>query len=101
MVTGGIAVVLSAAMAVLFLPGMPAALTPPEWVIVGLWGVFGIVLMLRIPSVSGGPDAEQRLLAATHPAGGEQGAHQPPAEIFRHDHTAGEGRPQPEERAGR
>lgn len=99
-VTGGIAVVLSAAMAVLFLPGMPAALTPPEWVIVGLWGVFGIVLMLRIPSVSGGPDAEQRLLAATHPAWGEAGAHQPPAEIFRHDHT-GDGPTRPEERAGR
>ncbi|WP_216215909.1 APC family permease [Amycolatopsis aidingensis] len=47
---GTLAAVLSLGTAVLFLPGMPAALTwPSEWIIVGLWWAAGIVLLLRLP----------------------------------------------------
>ncbi|MBK7721050.1 MAG: APC family permease [Austwickia sp.] len=66
--TGVTAVVLAAAMAVMFLPFAPAALTPPEWVIVGLWGLASLALVRRIPRVPGGPDAEERLVAITSPA---------------------------------
>ncbi|WP_245851842.1 APC family permease [Mobilicoccus massiliensis] len=83
-VTGGIAVVLGAGIAVLFLPGMPAALTGPEWVIVAAWTVFGVPLMMRIPRIAGGPDAERRLIAATRTPWGEAGAHEMPAEVTRY-----------------
>lgn len=87
-VTGGIAAVLSLAVAVLFLPGMPAGLTPPEWVIVALWTLIGVPLLLRIPKISGGPDAEHRLIEATHPAWGEEGVHETPAKITRYHDDA-------------
>ncbi|WP_313022103.1 APC family permease [Mobilicoccus sp.] len=89
-VTGVIAVVLAAAMAVLFLPGMPAALTGPEWVIVAAWTVLGVPLILRIPHIKGGADAEHRLIEATHARWGEEGAHEAPAEITRYhgDHPS-------------
>ncbi|GAB3476472.1 APC family permease [Amycolatopsis cihanbeyliensis] len=54
---GTLAAVLSLGTAVLFLPGMPAALTwPAEWLIVGLWWAAGIVLLLRLPR--GRPEGE-------------------------------------------
>ncbi|WP_141631330.1 APC family permease [Mobilicoccus pelagius] len=89
-VTGGIAIALASGVAVLFMPGMPAALTGPEWAIVAVWSVFGIPLLLRIPHVTGGPDAEHRLIEATHPAWGEKGVHEPPAPItrFHEEHDA-------------
>lgn len=62
---GGLAVVLSLGLLVLFLPGMPSGLTPPEWIIVALWALLGVVFFVRVPRVGAGPDAEQRLLAAT------------------------------------
>jgi basic amino acid/polyamine antiporter, APA family len=64
---GGSAAVLSLGLAVLFLPGMPSALIwPYEWVIVGLWWALGIVLLLRLPKVEPGPQAERELVAITH-----------------------------------
>jgi basic amino acid/polyamine antiporter, APA family len=64
---GGSAAVLSLGLAVLFLPGMPSALIwPYEWVIVGLWWALGIVLLLRLPKVGPGPQAERELVAITH-----------------------------------
>jgi basic amino acid/polyamine antiporter, APA family len=64
---GGTAAVLSLGLAVLFLPGMPSALIwPYEWVIVGLWWTLGIVLLLRLPKVEPGPQAERELVAITH-----------------------------------
>jgi basic amino acid/polyamine antiporter, APA family len=64
---GGSAAVLSLGLAVLFLPGMPSALIwPYEWVIVGLWWTLGIVLLLRLPKVEPGPQAERELVAITH-----------------------------------
>lgn len=95
-VTGAIAVILAAGMALLYLPGMPAALSPPEWVIVGVWGVFGALLVGRVPSVAGGPDAEHRLIEATHPRWGEKGAHVAPRDPFLHPEF-----PPPADRPGR
>lgn len=60
--TGMVAVVLSACMAALYLPLAPAALAPPEWTIIVLWGVASLFLVGRIPRVAGGPYAEEQLL---------------------------------------
>lgn len=38
---GGIAVVLSLGMLMLYLPGMPSGLNKPEWIIVAIWSVLG------------------------------------------------------------
>lgn len=61
---GVVAGVLAFGLGALYLPKMPAALAWQEWIIVGVWWVLGIVFVLRIPSVRGGADAEQRLHAA-------------------------------------
>ncbi|MQA04680.1 MAG: amino acid permease [Streptosporangiales bacterium] len=62
---GVVAALLAVGLGVLYMPGMPAALVwPYEWIIVGVWWVLGIVFVLRVPSVRGGPDAEERLLAS-------------------------------------
>lgn len=59
------AVVLCLALLSLYLPGMPAALTPPPWILFGLWWVLGLFFLLRIPrGIKPGEDAEHRLLAA-------------------------------------
>ncbi len=76
--TGVIAMVLAVGMAFLFLPGQSAALSPPEWVIVGLWSVAGLILLVRIPRIKGGPHAERQLLEATRPPWGEEGTHETP-----------------------
>ncbi|WP_019119402.1 APC family permease [Brevibacillus massiliensis] len=48
---GVIAVVLSFFLAVLYLPGMPAALVwPYEWVMAIVWWVIGVILMMRLPN---------------------------------------------------
>lgn len=62
---GTMAVLLSLGLGVLYLPGMPAALLAPEWVIVGLWWAAGLVFLLRLPAVPASADAEERLIAAT------------------------------------
>lgn len=62
---GSFAVMLSIGLLVLFLPGMPSGLVPAEWVILGLWALLGLVFFVRLPRVAAGPDAEERLLAAT------------------------------------
>jgi APA family basic amino acid/polyamine antiporter len=66
-VIGWAAAVLSLGLAVLYLPGMPAALVwPAEWLIVGLWWIVGIWFVLRLPKVGPGADAEDRLIEASH-----------------------------------
>jgi amino acid transporter len=73
-VVGGAAVVLSIGLAVLYLPGMPAALIwPYEWAIVGLWWVAGAVFVWRLPGVGPGADAEQRLIDAVAARSGDRG----------------------------
>jgi len=65
-VIGWAAAVLSLGLAVLYLPGMPAALVwPAEWLIVGLWWLVGLWFVLRLPRIGAGPDAEEQLIAAT------------------------------------
>lgn len=62
---GGAALVLSLGLAVLYLPGMPAALEwPSEWLIVGAWWLAGAVFLWRLPRITAGADAEERLIAA-------------------------------------
>jgi amino acid transporter len=57
---------LSLVLAVLYLPGMPAALVwPAEWLIVGLWWLVGLWFVLRLPRIAPGPDAEEQLVVAT------------------------------------
>jgi basic amino acid/polyamine antiporter, APA family len=63
---GALAAALSLGMAILFLPGMPSALIwPEEWIIVGLWWIAGAALLLRVPRVGAGAEAEDRLVEAT------------------------------------
>ncbi len=63
---GTLAAVLTLGLGVLFLPGMPAALIwPYEWLILGAWWLAGLVLVLRLPSIAPGRDAEHELMAAT------------------------------------
>jgi amino acid transporter len=64
-IIGIAAVVLCMALLSLYLPGMPAALTPPPWILFGLWWVLGVFFLLRIPrGIKPGEDAEHRLLTA-------------------------------------
>lgn len=61
-----LAALLSLGLGVLYLPGLPAALSwPAEWVILGIWWLVGIVLVARLPTVGAGRDAEERLVALT------------------------------------
>lgn len=65
MIVGVVAVVATAAMLALYLPGLPAFLDPEPWVLFFLWWILGIGLVLRIPAgVRPGPQAEEELLAA-------------------------------------
>ncbi|MCV7151246.1 APC family permease [Mycolicibacterium pyrenivorans] len=62
---GGAAVVLCGGLLSLYLPGMPAFLDTPPWLLFGAWWVLGAFFLLRIPTgVEPGEDAEHRLLAA-------------------------------------
>ncbi|WP_026545591.1 APC family permease [Arthrobacter sp. 35/47] len=65
LIIGIAAAVLCVALLSLYLPGMPAALTPPPWILFGLWWVLGMFFLFRIPGgIAPGEDAEHRLLAA-------------------------------------
>ena len=64
------AAVASLGLAVLFLPGMPAALIwPAEWIIVGGWWLVGLYFLSRLPAIGPGPDAEEHLAAAVRRGG--------------------------------
>ncbi len=78
--TGVIAIVLAAAMAVMFLPFAPAALTLPEWVVIGAWGVACLLLIFRVPRVPGGPEAEERLVEVLA-GSGRRPARRAPADV--------------------
>ena len=65
MFIGGLSVLLCAALLSLYIPGMPASLTVPPYVVFGLWWVLGLVFLVRIPrGIGPGADAESRLIAA-------------------------------------
>jgi len=63
MVIGPLAALLSLGLAVLYLPGMPAALGAVEWAIIAGWWVLGVVFLVRVPAVGPGPDAMARIEA--------------------------------------
>ncbi len=64
------AAVLTFGLGLLFLPGMPAALVwPYEWLILGIWWLAGVVLVLRLPRIGPGRDAESELVAAVRRRG--------------------------------
>ena len=62
-VIGVVALVLAAGLASLYLPGMPSSLPLEPWVLFGLWWLLGLVLLVRVPSVPGSPDAEEKVLS--------------------------------------
>jgi hypothetical protein len=63
---GVLAALLTLGLGVLYLPGMPAALIwPYEWLILGAWWAVGLVLVLRLPRVPPGPEAERQLVSAS------------------------------------
>ncbi|ALE76216.1 MULTISPECIES: APC family permease [unclassified Pseudonocardia] len=64
-VVGTVAAVAGLVLFSLYLPGMPAALGAPEWIIVGGWWVVGLWFLTRFPEVGPGVDAEERLVRAT------------------------------------
>ncbi len=71
-VVGWTALALSLGLGVLYLPGMPAALDfPSEWAIVGGWWLAGALLVWRLPKITPGADAEERLVASVAARGGE------------------------------
>ena len=62
---GVAAALLTFGLGILFMPGMPAALVwPYEWLILIVWWGAGAVLVLRLPRVGPGPDAERQLVEA-------------------------------------
>lgn len=64
-VVGGLAVLLSGALAFLFMPGQSAALIwPYEWAIVGGWTILGVAFMWRLAKIPPGPEAERELMMA-------------------------------------
>lgn len=65
MAVGVAAAVLSLGLGLLYMPGMPAALVWPEWVIVGLWWVAGLFFLARLPRIGPGPQAEHELMRVT------------------------------------
>jgi amino acid transporter len=60
---GWLAVTLSIALLVLFLPGMPSGLVFAEWVILGCWILLGLVFYVRLPKEPPGPDADRTVAA--------------------------------------
>lgn len=60
---GVAAVIATACLLALYIPGMPAALDIQPYVIFGLWWLLGLAFLIRIPGgVRPGPDAEEDLL---------------------------------------
>ena len=62
---GVAAAALTFGLGILFMPGMPSALVwPYEWIILIAWWGIGALLVLRLPGIGPGPDAEHELIEA-------------------------------------
>lgn len=62
-IVGVLAVVSTAGMLSLYLPGMPAFLSWEAWIMFGVWWALGLVFVFRLPrGVKPGPNAEEDLL---------------------------------------
>lgn len=64
-VVGGLAVVSTVGLLVLYAPGLPAALGVEPWILFAAWWLLGLAFFARLPRVAAGPDAEERLMEAT------------------------------------
>ncbi|MGO1548467.1 MAG: APC family permease [Nesterenkonia sp.] len=63
MVMGVLTVVLTVALLLLYVPGMPAALDVQPYIMFGLWWLLGLIFLVRIPGgINPGPDAEKDLV---------------------------------------
>ncbi len=63
MAIGVAALITTACLLVLYIPGMPAALDLQPYVIFGLWWLLGLVYLVRVPGgVRPGPNAEKDLI---------------------------------------
>ncbi|GAA4829471.1 APC family permease [Garicola koreensis] len=64
-VIGVLTVVLTIALLLLYVPGMPAALDVQPYIMFGLWWLLGLIFLVRIPGgIKPGPDAENDLVNA-------------------------------------
>lgn len=64
-VFGWLAIILTAALFSLYMPGMPASLSWEPWLIFAFWWVLGAVFFFRIPrGIKAGPNAEHEVLQA-------------------------------------
>lgn len=63
-VVGVLAVISTIALLTLYLPGMPAGLDVPPYIMFGLWWLLGLIFLLRLPSgITPGIHAEEDLVA--------------------------------------
>lgn len=62
-VLGVLGALLTAGLLSLYIPGMPASISPMAYVFLGLWWLLGLAFLFRIPrGIAPGEDAEERLL---------------------------------------
>ncbi|MBM6588477.1 APC family permease [Brevibacterium sp. RIT 803] len=62
---GVLAIVLCAGLVALYIPGMPASISPMAYVLFCCWWILGLFFVVRIPrGIRAGTDAEHRLLKA-------------------------------------
>ncbi|CAG7844187.1 putative amino acid permease YhdG [Pseudoclavibacter triregionum] len=61
-IIGWASVIVCSFLVVLYLPGMPASISVPAWIMFGLWWLIGLIPFLRTPSVPPGPEVEDTLV---------------------------------------
>lgn len=62
---GVLGVVLTLGLLTLYVPGMPASISPVSYLLFGAWWLLGLVFLLRVPrGIRPGPDSEHDLLQA-------------------------------------
>lgn len=61
-IIGWASVVVCSFLVVLYLPGMPASISLPAWIMFGLWWLVGLIPFLRTPSVPPGPEVEDTVV---------------------------------------
>ncbi|MGP5257754.1 APC family permease [Glutamicibacter ardleyensis] len=63
-IIGYASVILTAALFLLYMPGMPASLSWEPWLIFAAWWVLGAVFFVKVPGgIKPGPDVEEEVLA--------------------------------------
>ena len=63
-VIGYASVILTAALFLLYMPGMPASLSWEPWLIFAAWWVLGAVFFVKVPGgIKPGPDADEEVIA--------------------------------------